>query len=142
MNEKKQIEELENKIVSLEESLKRLAILVEPNEKYPYWHKLLCLGINEGQKRDLEYIMSFLTSRLNREEEFLNYKGDGTNRFPSDLYSDEIPTAHNAIAIISKTLQIKHEEIIKEILLSMFKQGMFTQIITFLFPSETKSIQD
>jgi hypothetical protein len=60
MNDEQQnkIEELEGKLYSLEQSLKRLSILVEPNFKKPYWHLLLSLGIFEEDKRKLEYIKS------------------------------------------------------------------------------------
>lgn len=134
------VDELEEKVTFLEGSLKRLAILVEPSKKYPYWHELLRLGINEGQKADLEYIMFYLTSRLNQDKEYLKHKGgEQAHRFPAELFSDELPSYHQTVSLISTVLNISQEGIIEQILLSMYQQGMFKKLIKFLIPKEISS---
>lgn len=130
------IEELSNKVLSLERSLMRLSSLIEPNLKYPYWHKLLSLGIFEEDKKKLEYIMSFLSSRLHQEHDSLRKDPE----FPPELFEKDLPTLNQTITIISSTLNIKYEEIIQEILLCMYQQGMFKEIISFLFPEEVKNL--
>jgi len=134
--QQKKIEELEGKIYSLEKSLMRLSILMEPNSKYPYWHKLLFLGIFEEDKKKLEYIMFHLSSRLNQEQDSLRIDTE----YPSELFEKDLPTLNQTIAIISSTLNIKYEEIIQEILLCMYQQGMFKKLISFLFPEEVKKL--
>lgn len=136
-----EIEELQIKVSSLEQSLKRLAILVDPNPKYPYWHTILCLGINEEKRMNLEYIMSYLTSRLNQDKDFLKYKNDQSSRFPPELFSREKPSADETINIIKTSCGFGHDRIIKDILISMYRQGMFKQTISFLFPAETSSVE-
>lgn len=135
--QQKKIEELEGKIYSLEQSLKRLSILVEPNLKYPYWHKLLCFGIFEERKK-LEYIMFHLSSRLHQEQDSLRIDTE----YPSELFEKGLPTLNQTITIISSTLNIEYEEIIQEILLCMYQQGMFKKLISFLFPEEVKKIDN
>ncbi|ATP40058.1 hypothetical protein CSE16_08350 [Solibacillus sp. R5-41] len=132
------IEELEGKIYSLERSLKRLSILVEPNLKYPYWHKLLCLGIFEEDKKKLEYIMFHLTARLHQEPN--SFRID--TEYPSELFENGLPTLNQTMTIISSTINIEYEEIIQEILLCMYRQGMFKNLISFLFPEEVKKIDE
>ncbi|ALP36651.1 hypothetical protein ASL14_11275 [Paenibacillus sp. IHB B 3084] len=136
-----EIEELQAKVSSLEQSLKKLAILVEPNPKYPYWHKILCLGINEEQRMNLEYIMSYLTSRLHQDEEFLQHDAEQSSRFPPELFRKEKPSADETINIIIASCGIGYEKIVKDILICMYQQGMFKQIISFLFPVETSNVQ-
>lgn len=113
--QQKKIEELEGKIYSLEKSLKRLSILVEPNRKKPYWHLLLSLGIFEEDKKKLEYIMFYLSSRFHQEHDSLRKDPE----FPPELFEKDFPSLNQTITIISSTLNIKYEEIIQEILLSM-----------------------
>lgn len=136
--QQKKIEELEGKIYSLEKSLKRLSSLIEPNLKYPYWHKLLSLGIFEEDKKKLEYIMSYLSSRLHQEHDSLRKDPE----FPPELFEKDLPSLNQTITIISSTLNIKYEGIIQEILLSMYQQSMFKELISFLFPEEVKKIDD
>ena len=138
MNDEQQnkIEELEEKIYSLEKSLKRLSILMEPNINKPYWHLLLSLGIFEKDKKKLEYIMSYLTSRLHQEHDSLRKDPE----FPIELFEKDLPTINQTITIISSTINIKYEGIIQEILLSMYQQSMFKELISFLFPEEVKKI--
>ncbi|MEK5209782.1 hypothetical protein [Psychrobacillus sp. FSL H8-0510] len=130
------IEELEGKVLSLERSLKRLSSLVEPNLEYPYWHKLLSLGIFEEDKKKLEYIMSYLTSRLHQEQDSIKRDKD----FPLELFETDLPTLNQTITIISSTLNIRYEGIIQEVLLTMYQQSMFEDLISFLYPEETKNI--
>lgn len=130
------IEELSNKVWSLERSLTRLSILMEPNLKYPYWHRLLSLGIFEEDKKKLEYIMFHLSSRLNQEQDSLRIDTE----YPSELFEKDLPTLNQTINIISSTLNIKQEKIIQEILLCMYQQGMFQKLISFLFPEEVKKL--
>ena len=132
----KTIGELEGKIYSLEKSLMRLSILMEPNLKYPYWHRLLSLGIFEEDKKKLEYIMFHLSSRLNQEQESLRIDTE----YPSELFEKDLPTLNQTITIIASTLNIKQEKIIQEILLCMYQQGMFQKLISFLFPEEVKKL--
>ncbi|MEK4082213.1 hypothetical protein MKX73_17130 [Solibacillus sp. FSL W7-1436] len=132
------IEELEGKLYSLEQSLKRLAILVEPNKKKPYWHLLLSLGIFEEDKKKLEYIMFHLSSRLDQEYDSLRKDPE----FPPELFEKDLPTLNQTLTIISSTLNIKYEEIIQEILLSMYQQSMFKKLISFLFPEEVKMLKE
>ena len=130
------IEELEGKIYSLEKSLSRLSILVEPNLKKPYWHLLLSLGIFEEDKKKLEYIMFYLSSRLHQEHNSLRKDPE----FPPELFEEDLPNLNQTITIISSTLNIKYEGIIQEILLSMYQQSMFKDLISFLYPEEVKKI--
>lgn len=138
MNDEQQnkIEELEGKIYSLEKSLMRLSILMEPNSKYPYWHKLLSLGIFEEDRKKLEYIMFHLSNRLNQEPD--SFRID--TEYPSELFEKGLPTVNQTMTIISSTLNIEYEEIIQEILLCMYRQGMFKKLISFLFPEEVKKL--
>ena len=138
MNEEQQnkIEELEEKVYSLEKSLKRLSILIEPSIKKPYWHLLLSLGIFEKDKKKLEYIMFYLSSRLHQEYNSLRKDSE----FPPELFEEDLPSLEQTITIISSTLNIKYESIIQEILLSMYQQSMFKELISFLFPEEVKKI--
>lgn len=136
--QQKKIEELEGKIYSLEKSLSRLSSLIEPNLKYPYWHILLSLGIFEEDKKKLEYIMFYLSSRLHQEHDSLRKDPE----FPPELFEKDLPSLNQTITIISSTLNIKYEEIIQEILLSMYQQSMFKELISFLFPEEVKKVDD
>ncbi|MEK4630536.1 hypothetical protein MKZ17_20350 [Solibacillus sp. FSL R7-0682] len=141
MNDKQQenikiIEELRYKVSSLERSLMRLSSLIEPNLKYPYWHKLLSLGIFEEDRKKLEYIMFHLSNRLNQEPD--SFRID--TEYPSELFEKGLPTVNQTMTIISSTLNIEYEEIIQEILLCMYRQGMFKNLISFLFPEEVKKL--
>lgn len=130
------IEELSYKVSSLERSLMRLSSLIEPNLKYPYWHKLLSLGIFEEDRKKLEYIMFHLSSRLNQEPD--SFRID--TEYPSELFEKGLPTVNQTMTIISSTINIEYEEIIQEILLCMYRQGMFKNLISFLFPEEVKEL--
>ncbi|MBE1555812.1 hypothetical protein [Sporosarcina limicola] len=112
--------------------------MVEPNIKKPYWHLLLSLGIFEEDKKKLEYIMSYLSSRLHQEHDSLRKDPE----FPPELFEKDLPSLNQTITIISSTLNIKYEEIIQEILLSMYQQSMFKELISFLFPEEVKKKDD
>ena len=137
-DEQKRILELEDKMLSLEKRLNRLAIIVEVKQEYPYWHKLLALGIREEDKANLEYVLSYLTSRLNQDQDFLVSKINGPDRFPEELFDNDVPTLYHTMSILKTVLRLEYDEIIEDILLSMYNQGMYTDLISHFFPDEVK----
>lgn len=133
--------ELQERMYSLEKNLKRLAIIMPPNFKYPYWHKLLCFGISEQEREKAEFACSIFTSRINQEVEFLNAKKNDTHEFSLDLFRIEPPTQNEVLGTINSIFDLGPEENCKELLVSMFQQGKFQQLISYIFPEDIHSLQ-
>ena len=81
--------------------------------------------------------MFYLTSRLHQDQDGLRKD----NEFPTELFEKGLPNLNQTVHIISATINIKYDEIIHEILLAMYQQSMFTELIRFLLPEEVKKYQ-
>lgn len=143
------LELLEGKIESLRQTIIRLAVSSLPNPEYPYWYMIVALGISEEKKADLEFVLFMLTDRLSGTKIIVNQNDDVTDemftsedriitlskasRFPDTLVRNAPPEWEESISIVSSVLEIPYEETVKRILLAMREQGMFEQLINYLF---------
>ena len=149
------LELLEEKVDSLEQTIRRFSATFLPNPRYPYWHMLISLGISEEKKSDLESILFILNDRLlgkkfiikqddEISDEMINEIANSGNsgdriisfsavsRFPDTLVKDSPPVWEESLAIISSILEIPYEDTIKRILCAMREQSMFEQLINYL----------
>jgi DNA polymerase III delta prime subunit len=146
---KNEIIELKKQISLLKESLLYLSAAKLSNPKYPYWNYLieLELGIYES-KAKIEYVLSVLSERLSGKKIILTEVDElssemiasndifatktKANLFPEELFETSVPEYKDAINILLKIIESKDEEIIFKLLLSIYQQGMFKELIKHL----------
>ncbi|MHC1681910.1 MAG: hypothetical protein AB6733_03010 [Clostridiaceae bacterium] len=146
------IENLQNEIDFLKRSIHRLATVAMKESKYPYWNKLLCLGIPEDKKNKFEFALSLLTDRLEgikiivKDDNEINdelFESNDTiilkskaENVPQKLLVNSIPIWNDVSESLCSILNIWHVQIIEEILISMREQEMFVSLINHFLPKE------
>ena len=124
------IEQLEDNVVSLQRTIRRMLATFMPNPQYPYWQKLLELGLSEEKKMELECVLSILTERLLKKnfiikqdseitdeliDKIVNQDSTSQNRIisqstvnllPDGLANNSLPDREESLSIISKVLEI------------------------------------
>ena len=149
------IEYLEHEIYLLKCSINKLAITYLSNPKYPYWSKLLCLGISDDKKKDFEFVLSLLSDRLSEvkiivqeDDEITDdmFLSDDTiiikskaQSFPKELFINSLPVWEDVNGILCSAIGISNLKIVKEILLSMRSQEMFVSLIDYLLAEDIKN---
>ncbi|WP_347487887.1 hypothetical protein ABDB91_11645 [Desulfoscipio sp. XC116] len=140
--------ELQNKVAVLEENQLRLRATKLSDSSYPYWNYLLGFGIRDEVRRNIEYALFILSERLSGnniimaasdelsdkmlDSDDIYVTKNKANLYPKELFDAGIPTYKDTVNIIMKIMEIDDEVVVFDLLLSIYWQSMFKELMKHL----------